>query len=498
LNKPRASFLGFPILLALLAFAFQGGRGIYWPDEGYYVSIAQSMLDRKDWLVPILNDGVWLDKPPLSMWGIASGLSTFGRNEFGARAFVGLCYFLTALLVYLLGTSLKNRSFGLLAGVIYATMLLPFVAGNVCTPDGPLTLFTTFTFLFFWFINNPRHSHVTACKVLLTISLGLGFLTKGPAVFVPTCSIVLFMLVRKRTLRIISWQCLLLGIVLFSAFGVLWYAVISIRIPGSLSYFFDNQVWGRTVSSKYSRNAGLFGSLIYIPTIIIGASPWTVIWFMKLKRIAHRQRLSSILNTILNDPADLLIGLWILIPLAILLMANSRLPLYALPLFPAIALATSRIMYPLFSQNTAVEGGVSFSRRQIACLMSWALVLITAKYASTRLPHVQDTRAVFRAMECYLPAGEYEVVSVDMHLEGLSLYLSAPEERVTTSTRPYPLFTLPEHIDEELAEVRSSSHAKVFLTKGESTESLRSFLCESQITFREHMLPYRRSMFVVE
>src|ERR1700752_3121622 len=81
--------------LLVLAFAFQGSRALFAPDEGYYVDIAKSMVRTGDYLVPGLEGSPWLEKPPLSLWGIAAGLRLLGQNEWGARAFAGLCYVLT-------------------------------------------------------------------------------------------------------------------------------------------------------------------------------------------------------------------------------------------------------------------------------------------------------------------------------------------------------------------------------------------------------------------
>ena len=91
INGPARYCFSLAALLAL-AFGFQGSRGIYSPDEGYYVSVSQAMAQTGDWLIPRLHQIPWLDKPPLSLWGIAAGLLVFGQNEWGARAFHALCY----------------------------------------------------------------------------------------------------------------------------------------------------------------------------------------------------------------------------------------------------------------------------------------------------------------------------------------------------------------------------------------------------------------------
>ena len=44
------------------------------------------------------------------------------------------------------------------------------------------------------------------------------------------------------------------------------------------------------------------------------------------------------------DPSETLLACWILIPLIVLCQASSKLGLYALPIFPAMALATVRLL----------------------------------------------------------------------------------------------------------------------------------------------------------
>ena len=136
-------------VLVILAFAFQGSRGLFSPSEGFYVMIAQAMADSGDYMVPHLAQEPWLDKPPLSLWGIAMGLKILGHNEWGARAFHGLCFLLTAGLVFSLGKMIGGMRMGLLGAALFATMILPFVSGNAATPDLPLTACTTAAFVCF-------------------------------------------------------------------------------------------------------------------------------------------------------------------------------------------------------------------------------------------------------------------------------------------------------------------------------------------------------------
>ena len=86
--------------LLILAFSFQGSRGIWQPDEGYYTGTTVTMLAKDSFFVPYLGEHeIFLDKPPMIYWGIIAGIKLFGHNEFAVRFFHGLCFALTSLAV---------------------------------------------------------------------------------------------------------------------------------------------------------------------------------------------------------------------------------------------------------------------------------------------------------------------------------------------------------------------------------------------------------------
>ena len=229
---PPSSFV-LAAAIFIMAFAFQGSRGIFSPDEGFYVSIAQSMSETGDFLIPRLGHQPWLDKPPLSLWGIAAGMQLLGQNETGVRAFHALSFVLTVLLVFVLGRSLGGEREGLLGAVIYGTKAIPFSAANIVTPDTPLTLWTTAAFLCFWKSVKPNTRHPALWKMLLCAAVGFGFLTKGPAALVPAGAMIVFLLLKRRTLRYLLTPWAVLGLALFGAIGLTWYAWVAKEIPGA-------------------------------------------------------------------------------------------------------------------------------------------------------------------------------------------------------------------------------------------------------------------------
>ena len=490
-KRPLTRLL-FLATLLVLGFAFQGSRGIYTPDEGYYVSVGQAMAQTGDWLIPRLHQVPWLDKPPLSLWGIAAGLLALGQNEWGARAFHALCYVLTTLLVYLLGCALGARRDGWLAATIYATMAIPFAAANIVTPDTPLALWTTAAFFCFWKSVEPNARRTAPWKMLMCAALGLGFLTKGPAALIPSSAMFAFLVVRRRVGSYFLTPWALPCLLLFAALGLSWYAYLARAMPGGMAYVWDNQVLGRTISDKYARNPGMEGALIYPPAILAGALPWSMAWFLAIWRRRRRLCQRAVWREILSSDSSLLIGLWIAAPLLILALASSKLPLYTMPIFPALALLTARLLpEPIHFNNP-----LGLSRRMGGLLAIWVLAMLGLKAASGYYSHDKDMRALYLSLKDSLPHGPYEIVAVDEHLEGLGFYLPALVEQTTTSDHPYPFFVLPEQLVEEVREMHTEPIAHVVVCKNEKrAKEIRQALAQAGVAYREWPLPNDRFLF---
>ena len=89
------------------------------PDETRYSEIADSMNDTGDYVTPRLNHVVYLEKPPLTFWATVLAFKAFGKNEFSARLFVGLCAWGCILLTFAMGSYLYDEKTGLYsAGVL--------------------------------------------------------------------------------------------------------------------------------------------------------------------------------------------------------------------------------------------------------------------------------------------------------------------------------------------------------------------------------------------
>jgi len=450
---------GLVVVLLALALGFQGTRGVWSPDEGYHVVIARTMLETGDWMIPRVVYQVYLDKPPLAHWGIAAGMWLLGANEWGARLSHAAWYVLTTLLVFMLGRSLWGARDGRLAGLLYATMLLPFVAANVVTPDTPLTFWTTAALAAFWLAHSGSGSRGEWWKVALGMALALGVLTKGPAALIP-CGAMLAYLAASGALRrfFLSWG-MALGALGFLTLGLSWYAYAGATLPGALEYLWNNHVVGRLVSPSYQRNPGLVGAVkVYLPVLLAGTLPASLVVPLALKRRWRAIAQRSFWQRLLDDPADLLLVCWIVVPCVVLAAASSKLALYVLPVFPGIALLSARL-----TRSEAAARGVAVSWLGLPARWTWPLWgWVTVLLALKLLGGVVDTRRDMRQLATHLreivPSSPYEIVCVDLRCEGLAFYLEGVVERVTTASVPYPVFGGTEPLTAELGELPEASY----------------------------------------
>ncbi len=406
--------------LVVYAFAFQGSRGLWEPDEGRYTAIACEMVRSGDYLVPAFNDDQpHFAKPPMTYWAVAAALETFGWNQWAARLPNAIAYLGTIWIVFLLAARLApGRQW--LAAVVYATFLVPYMAANVVTTDTILTAWEALAMLGFvlWWQRPDRERVV---PWVMWLGFGLAFLTKGPPGMLPLIAAAVTAGVtggRRDLRRMFDLR----GVALWAVLGLGWYAVIIATRPDLFSYFVRDELVGRIATAKHHRNPEWYGAFkVYLPTLAIGTLPWLGIILRPLRHTRRAIRPSWWRELARRDAGFFLLATWVLIPLAIFFVVRSRLPLYVLPLFVPLAVATARL--------ATTERA---HRRWFATAVAvWAVLLAGARYGATHIHTHQDARPVAAAIEAAAGATPEEVVFAGVKpWWGVSLYLRAEVERV--------------------------------------------------------------------
>jgi 4-amino-4-deoxy-L-arabinose transferase len=356
----------------------------------------------------------------MTYWAIAAAISTFGLSEFTVRLPSALAFVATSLLLLPAGRLLTPRMAALPA-ILYATMWLPFIGGQVVTTDSLATLFATLAGVSFLFLQAgiaPRWA-----AILLWLGFGLAFLTKGPPTLI-ALPVFVGWLAWRRDGAAMRTLWLSPGLLLFIVVGLGWYLIAESRFPGLLHYLLGAEFEERLVSAKFARNSEWYDAvLIYVPTAVIGAMPWLPAWLLLRKRkLAAPEK---------AEPIDRLLLVWIAIPFVVLLLARSRLPLYLLPLAAPFALWISRRLEPV---------AVSLPRaRLLSTLGVAALVLVAAKFGFSQFsPADRDGRADAQQIVQLEPRPIDDIVFVDERARWqLRFYLGAQQHQIWLRRTPY-------------------------------------------------------------
>jgi 4-amino-4-deoxy-L-arabinose transferase len=449
-------------LLCLVAFAFQGSRGIWEPDEGRYTAAGINMHESGDWLVPTVDgEHPHLTKPPITYWALAASFALLGHNEWGARLPGALAFIGTGLLLFGLGRRLcPSRPW--LPPTIWSLSMAPMVAANVVSTDPLLTFFETlamFAFVEAWSRDGAR---ARRWYLLMWLGWGLAFMTKGPPGLLPLLACVIFLAVHDRgRLRSLFVPA---GLLLFAVVAFSWFAILVAQEPARLGYFLGYEVYDRIFTSTHDRNSQWYGGFeVYLPVLLAGTLPWSVLALVAAggPRTAWqqwRQRLRQ------RRPDWLLLSYWLLVPLLVFFLARSRLHLYVLPLFVPLALMMAR---PLAHWQGLDD------RRFAWTAAITAVFLITLKGAAAHVPSDRDSRALARELSRVLqPLSVEEIVFVGMHpFYGLTVYMDRHVEgiEIGESRFEYSKFVGHEDLCTEIDERASSvfgvkqSHDSKFL-----------------------------------
>lgn len=436
LRRPEARVAVFACVAAL---ALLGLRGLWDHDEGRYTNIALQMLHSGDWLSPHRNDEIphW-SKPPLTYWAIAASVGIFGADGFAARLPIALAYLLcTALVGRLARVFAPGRE--AVAAFAFAAMLLPFGASQLITTDMLLTAFAALGALGWARLRFEGGGR--GAQVLLGLGFGLAFLTKGPPALLPALALLAVdASTRQRRGPGLLHPASLLP---FAAVALPWYVAVVLRHPGLFDYLLGSELLQRVATDEFDRNGGALGWLVvYAPTLLLGALPWTPRLLRAMPALPVRLRAWRTTDGRARDATAFALAAWIAVPLAVFCLARSRMPLYLLPLMVPLALVVARQLPRLPRMRT---------------MAAWLAVLLALKLAAAAWTTHKDASRWAAAIAARAPGPVREVVFVeDMARYGLRLYLGRAVQVEKISFHPvFDPGYVPdwdESLDAELAE----------------------------------------------
>jgi 4-amino-4-deoxy-L-arabinose transferase len=380
---PRRRYCWLLALALLVAVPFQGTRGLYETSEGRYAEVAREMLETGNYLEPTLGYRPHWTKPPPTYWAIAAGLAVADRSLWGVRAYNVVAFAATALAVAAIGGALWGEAAGWIAGLVYLSSLYPAIGCASATADTLLALWVVLGELAY--VRAWRAGGSRAWVRVFWVMFGVAFFTKGPPALLPLLAGIAFHAASRRPFRLADP----VGLALFAAAGSWWYALEIARHPELFAYFFGHELIARSLSSEFHRNAQWYGPFaVYAPVLLVAPG----LWLLDAFRIARRERLFAPRRWVgivrRGGSAGAFLLCWFGLPLLLFALSKSRLPLYLLPLYPAVALAIARGLAP--------SGAAPPWARIHATAGAAIAVLIAIKAVAAFVPSKRDATRVYR------------------------------------------------------------------------------------------------------
>ncbi len=423
--RARAVAVAGLILLALLGL---GARGLWETDEGRYTNVALRMLEDGDYVLPHLFDPKpHVTKPPLTYWALAASLRLGGRREWAARLPNAVAFVASVLLLWGIARRLLPRH-GWLPPLIYATSPLVHAGLLFVTTDTLLALWEIMAvagFVRAWEVRR-RGGDDRSGLLQMWAGFGLAFLTKGPPGLLPLAGLLLFATLerrRGRPVRVGTWP----GAALFLLLGGGWFAVVLHRHPELWRFFLGQEVVARVASAAHHRNPQWYaGPLVYGPTLLVAILPW-VLLLPYARRGAGRRWWCTLAPAHWRGRPQLALPLlWFVVPLAVFMVARSRLPLYVLPLAAPLSLLLGRALARRLPDRRVLG----------AMTAGWVVVLLAVRFLMAGLEMPQDARRLAGEIRPLLDGPVSRVVFVNANpYYGLHFYLGAQVEPVHTSRR---------------------------------------------------------------
>jgi 4-amino-4-deoxy-L-arabinose transferase-like glycosyltransferase len=380
------------ILLAagMVFFTNLGAAVLFDEDEPKNAVCGREMFARGDWIVPTFNAELRTDKPILIYWIMLCSYSIFGVNEFAARFGSSVLAVGTVLLTYHLGRLLFRREVGFWAAIVLCSCLMYSAVGRSVTPDSTLIFCTTAAFFGYVWAVALRHGGQFGApredgqprpweeylpqtwqhSVPMYTAMGFAVLAKGPiGVLLPSAIIGLFLLVRReldaplvtesagrwgrlwwglqsavrtmlpQRIAYAAWRMRVLpGGAIVAAIALPWYVAVGQQTDGAwLAGFLGGHNVGRFVQPMENHR----GPFFYYPLVILlGTFPWSMFLWPAVCQLRHRVRHAPEWNA-----SYVFVACWAGLWIGFFSCAQTKLPNYVLPAYPAIALFFGGFVY---------------------------------------------------------------------------------------------------------------------------------------------------------
>lgn len=343
---------------AVALVASLGTYGLVEPSDARYAEIAREMWASRDFLFPRLLGIYHFHKPPLIYWLADLGFAGLGTGEWGARACLGGLGLALCVLLWRFGRRHLGPRAAPWAVAFLATTPAVIGAGRMLTTD--LLLCVCLAAALTGWYDAWSGVRGRSALVQLYLAAGLAFLAKGPVAWLLILAVLVpFRLLAGPPARRAGGWGLAWGLPLVCAVALPWYLYVVWKTPGLLTYFLGGQIASRFREGGMGHaHSWLYYLWLYpllgLPWILLAPRGWSL-----LRRGAPA-------------PLARFLLLWAVVPPLFFTLPATKLPLYVLPAYPAVALLAAAVLGNASDRAAGVLRSTGF----LFLLLGTALVLV--------------------------------------------------------------------------------------------------------------------------
>lgn len=286
------------------------------------------------WLIPVLNNKIRLQKPPLPYWLSAILYRLFHFNEFYSRLPSALMGLVSVFLTMDLAHQLYGRRAALWGALVWLSTLFIVDSFRKTMADPELAFFTL---LCAWSWIAASDKRARWLLLVFYVSLGLATLAKGPVIFLHLLiALGAYQFCYSRhpadvgfpRLKSRRWTWHLIGLGIVLVICLPWPLHVLHRLPNAKDLWRYESV-GEFADNVEDARAWWF----YLPNVFFIPLPWTVVTVMGAGDAIRRYRRGRARRVLFPL-------LWCLLTVLIFSFSNLKKNMYLLPMMPAITLLT--------------------------------------------------------------------------------------------------------------------------------------------------------------
>jgi 4-amino-4-deoxy-L-arabinose transferase-like glycosyltransferase len=371
-----AGFCSFLFLYGLSQFGLIGA------DEPRYAQVAREMLERHDWVTPVLGGQPWLEKPPLYYWQAMLAYKILGVSDWAARLPSAFDATFLVLAVYFF---LRRFQPGFeLDGALVAASCAEVVGyARAASMDMGLAAAFSAAMLAWWvWQETGRKGYLAGFYAFLAF----GALAKGPVAPFLAVIVILLYTLAVRELRVALKTLWLPGILLFSVIALPWYFAIQMRHPEFFREFILEHNLGRFSENIYHHTEPFW---YYLPVTLLALVPWAVFasaGFVQSVRLWWNKRKAAAGETDFESRFGIFASCWLIAPVLFFSISRSKLPGYILPAIPAGALLLVQYLRQHLEQQRPAAKGLVVLHALLASASIVPALLIVYLITQHRLP----------------------------------------------------------------------------------------------------------------